>query len=295
MSAETRTDIYTRVTDRIVADLEQGVRAWAKPWNAEHGIPMPVRHGGERYRGINVLLLWSEATAHGYAQPVWMTFKQALELKAHVRKGERGCTVVYADRFTKVEADQAGNDVEHTVPFLKSYTVFNVEQIDGMPERYFTRREAPAPLALIEGAEAFFAATGATIRHTGSQAYYSPSTDTIVMPSPDAFQDAESYAATKAHELAHWTKHPSRLARDLGGKTFGDDGYAREELVAELAAAFLCAELEISAAPREDHASYLSHWLGILKTDKRAIFQAAAHAQKATDFLRGLQPGATPS
>jgi antirestriction protein ArdC len=174
---------------------------------------------------------------------------------------------------------------------MKAYTVFNVEQIEELPEKYFVKAPEPANrLPLIESAERFFAATGAAIRHAGDKAYYSPSADVIVLPAPEAFKDAESYAATKAHELAHWTKHPTRLDRDLRGKRFGDDGYAREELVAEMAAAFVCAGLGITAEPREDHASYLAHWLGILKEDKRAIFQAASHAQKAVDYLHSLQP-----
>ena len=144
----------------------------------------------------------------------------------------------------------------------------------------------------IEHAERFFAATGANIRHGGNSAYYAPHTDDIQMPPFEAFTDAESHAATLAHELTHWTKHPSRLNRDLGRKQWGDEGYAREELVAEMGAAFLCADLSITPEIREDHAAYISHWLTVLKNDKRAIFSAAAHAQKATDYLKNLQPGA---
>ncbi len=141
---------------------------------------------------------------------------------------------------------------------------------------------------VIDSAEQFFAGTGAVIRHGGNLAYYAPGPDVIQLPAPEAFRDAESYAATKAHELTHWTKHPSRLDRDFGGKGFGDTGYAREELVAELGAAFLFADLGITPEPREDHASYLAHWLEILREDKRAIFSAAAHAQRAVDFLHGV-------
>jgi antirestriction protein ArdC len=287
-----RTDLYTRVTDGVVAQLENGVRPWLKPWNAAHTagrITLPLRHNGTPYRGINILLLWGEAMANGYPSPLWMTFKQALALGAHVRKGEHGAMVVYADRFTRKETDADGNDVEREIPFLKAYTVFNVAQVEGLPAHYYAQPEAQAEkLELIEAAERFFAATGAVIRHGGDKAYYAPALDVIQLPVPEAFRDAESYAATKAHELTHWTKHPSRLARDFGGKRFGDTGYAREELVAELGAAFLCADLGITPEPREDHASYLAHWLQILREDKRAIFAAAAHAQRAVDFLRGL-------
>ena len=189
----------------------------------------------------------------------------------------------------------AGNDVERTIQFLKAYTVFNVAQIEGLPSHYYAQPEATGEkLQLIEAAEAFFAATGAVIRHGGNMAYYAPGPDVIQLPVPEAFRDAESYAATKAHELTHWTRHESRLNRNLGGKRFGDPGYAREELVAELGAAFLCADLGITPEPREDHASYLAHWIGVLKEDKRAIFRAAAHAQKAVDSCHQRQPNAQP-
>ena len=142
----------------------------------------------------------------------------------------------------------------------------------------------------IEAADLFFANTGADIRHGGNRAYYASEPDYVQMPPFEAFQDAESYCATLAHELTHWTKHASRLDRDFGRKAFGDEGYAREELVAEIGSAFLACDLGITPEPREDHASYLDHWLKVLKEDKRAIFQAAAHAQKAADYLHGLQP-----
>jgi antirestriction protein ArdC len=291
-TATPRADLYTRVTERVIADLDRGVRPWLKPWSAGHTagrITLPLRHNGTPYRGINILLLWGEAMASGYTSPLWMTFKQALALDAHVRKGEHGSMVVYADRFTRKETDADGNDVEREIPFLKAYTVFNVAQIEGLPAHYYAQPEAKTEkLELIEDAERFFAGTGAVIRHGGDKAYYAPALDVIQLPVPEAFRDAESYAATKAHELTHWTKHPSRLDRDFGGKRFGDTGYAREELVAELGAAFLCADLGITPEPREDHASYLAHWLQILREDKRAIFAAAAHAQRAVDFLRSL-------
>src|SRR5262245_227068 len=275
-----RADLYTRVTERVIADLEAGVRSWTKPWDAAntYGIGLPVRHNGLPYRGANVLILWGEALGKGYSSPVWMTFKQAIALGASVRKGEHGSMVVYADRFTRVETDVNGHDVEREIPFLKAYTVFNVAQIDSLPSQYYANPARRADkLQLIEAAERFFAATAAVVRHGGDAAYYAPGPDVIQLPWLEAFRDAESYAATKAHELTHWTSHPRRLARDFGAKRFGDTGYAREELVAEIGAAFLCAQLQITAEPREDHASYIAHWLQLLREDKRAIFAAAAH------------------
>ncbi|MBB3891445.1 antirestriction protein ArdC [Phenylobacterium haematophilum] len=291
-----RPDLYARVTAKIIADLEHGVRPWTKPWSAEHlagKISRPLRHNGQPYSGINVLLLWAEATASGFSAPIWMTFRQALELGAHVRKGESGATVVYANRITRTEAGDGGEDVERQFPFLKAYTVFNVEQIEGLPAHY-RALAAPVldPAQRIAHADAFFAATGAVVRHGGDQAYYAMGPDHVQVPPFECFEDPESYYATLAHECTHWTRHPTRLDRDFGRKRWGDDGYAREELVAELGAAFLCADLGLELSAREDHAAYLASWLDVLKGDKRFIFTAAAHAQKACDFLHGLQPRA---
>ena len=144
-----RKDVYTRVTDRIIADLEKGVRTWMKPWSAEHAagrVSRPLRHNGTPYRGMNIVLLWGEAMAKGYAAPIWMTFKQALELDAHVRKGEHGSLVVYANSITKTETNEKGEDTEREIPFMKGYTVFNVEQIEGLPAHYYAKPENPLAL-----------------------------------------------------------------------------------------------------------------------------------------------------
>jgi antirestriction protein ArdC len=227
----------------------------------------------------------------GYAAPIWMTFKQALELKASVRKGEHGSLVVFANTVNKTEKNDAGEDVERDIPFMKGYTVFNVEQIDGLPAHYYATPENPLPASeRIKNAEQFLAATKATIQHCGNSAFYAPSRDLIQMPPFEFFHDKESYYATALHELTHWTRHETRLNRDFGRQRFGDTGYAREELVAELGAAFLCAETGITPEIRADHADYIGNWLNVLKEDKRAIFSAAAHAQRAADFLQSLQP-----
>ena len=293
MSTE-RADLYTRITSRIIADLEQGVRPWLKPWNAEHAagrITRPLRHNGAAYRGINVLSLWGEAMEHGFACPIWMTYKQAQELGAQVRKGEHGSLVVYADRIRRTDTDANGDDVEHEIPFLKGYSVFNCEQIDGLPAK-FSAPAAPVcdPVQRIAEAESFFRNTRADIRHGGARAYYAIEADFVQMPCFETFQDAESYYATLAHETTHWTRHAKRLNREFGRKRWGDEGYAAEELVAELGSAFLCADLGITPEPRADHASYIANWLTVLKNDKRAIFTAAAHAERAAGFLHGLQP-----
>ncbi|UTP40912.1 zincin-like metallopeptidase domain-containing protein [Phenylobacterium sp. LH3H17] len=293
-TAETRPDLYARVTDAILADLERGVRPWTKPWSAEHlagAVSRPLRHNLQPYSGINVLLLWAQACASGYSAPIWMTFRQALELGGHVRKGEHGSTVVYANQIVRSEADENGQDVERQIPFLKAYTVFNVDQVEGLPEPFYaTVASALLPARRIEAAEAFFSSLKADIRHGGGQAYYMIGEDRVQMPLFESFVDPQSYYATLAHECTHWTRHPSRLDRDLGRKRWSDAGYAREELVAELGAAFVCADLGLELSPREDHAAYLAGWLQVLKADKRAIFSAASHAQKAADYLVGLQP-----
>jgi antirestriction protein ArdC len=289
-----RKDVYTRVTDRIIADLENGIRTWMKPWSADHAagkISRPLRHNGTPYRGMNVLLLWGEAVTKGYAAPIWMTFKQALELDAHVRKGEHGSLVVYANSITKTETNEKGEDTEREIPFMKGYTVFNVEQIEGLPAHYYAKPENPLPLSdRIESADRFLTATGAKIQHGGNQAFYAPGRDIVQMPPFEAFKDKESFYATALHEITHWSGAKHRLDRSFDAKRFGDHGYAREELVAELGAAFLCADLGITPEIRDDHAAYLGHWLKVLQADKRAIFSAAAHAQRAADFLHGLQP-----
>ena len=285
-----RQDVYSRITSQIVASLEQGVRPWVKPWNAEHAagrITRPLRHNGQPYSGINVLSLWMSASAQNFAAPIWMTFRQALELDAHVRKGEKGSLVVYANSFTRTEHDEkSGEDVEREIPYMKGYTVFNVEQIEGLPEIYYAKA-APTlePDARIDHAEKFLHATGATIAHGGNRAYYSHSTDAVQMPPFESFRDADSYYATLSHELTHWSGGKKRLDRDFGGHRFGSNAYAQEELVAELGAAFLCADLELALEAREDHAAYLANWLEVLNSDSRAIFTAAAHAQKAADFI----------
>ena len=294
------TDVYNRVTDKIIAELEKGERPWMKPWNAEHAagkITRPLRHNGLPYSGINVLMLWVEAMEKGFTAPIWMTFKQAQEFGGHVRKGEKGSLVVYANTLTRTELNETtGEDEEHKIPFMKGYTVFNVEQIDELPAHYYATAQAPQIDATqrLEHIEQFFKNTGADIRHGGNRAFYAIGEDRVQMPPFEFFKDSESYYATLSHECTHWTRHPSRLDRDLGRKKWGDEGYAMEELVAELGSAFLSADLGLTPEVREDHAAYIASWLKVLKEDKRAIFSAAAHAQRAAEFLHQRQPSLEP-
>ena len=295
---EKKSDIYTRVTNKIIADLEQGKLTWQKPWDAQHligRIVKPLRHNGIPYQGINVILLWAASAEKGYTSNLWLTYRQALALGAHVREGSRGEMITYANKMTKQEeiTDEAGTwqTLDREVYFMKGYTVFNVEQIEGLPAHYSLKPDPLLPDIRREDAlETFFASTKVTIRHGGDKACYNHDRDFVQMPPLEYFRNAESYYAILAHEITHWTCHPSRLDRDFGRKRWGDKGYAREELVAELRSAFLCAELGITPETRPDHAAYIDIWLRVLKNDKRAIFSAAAHAQRAVNYLLSLQP-----
>jgi antirestriction protein ArdC len=299
MTSEQRRDIYQAITDKVIADLERGVRPWHRPWSGQGRSGRPLRANGAAYQGINVLLLWIEAAVKGYASPVWMTFRQAQVIGANVRRGASGSMVVYANAITRTETDdKTGEEGERRIPFLKSYTVFNLAQIENLPAGWHV--EAPAPRLTeadrIAGAETFFAAIGAELRHGKTSAYYAPAQDYIGMPPFAAFESAESYYATLGHEHVHWTGHGSRLSRSLTTRS-GTDGYAREELVAEMGAAFLCADLDIADQTREDHAAYMGHFLALLREDKRAIVSAAAAAQRAATYLHeraGNLHGANP-
>lgn len=290
-----RADVYERVTAQIVAALETGTRPWMKPW-AGNGVPTrPLRQNGVPYRGINTVLLWMETAAKGYGSPFWLTYKQADALGAHVRKGEKSALVVYAGAIERTEQAESGEEIERRIPFMKGYSVFNAEQIEGLPAHYHPAVSARPSLSDAERlpqVDAFFAATGAEIREGARGAFYSPTEDYIGMPPFGAFVSAEAHATTLGHECVHWTRHATRLNRDFGRKSWGDEGYAREELVAELGSAYLAADLGLAIEPREDHAAYISSWIKVLKNDKRAIFQAASYAEKAVAFLHGLQPGA---
>lgn len=222
-----RQDIYSRITDQIVRSLEQGIKPWTQPWNAAHAagpVSRPLRFNGETYSGINILTLWASAMERSFAAPIWMTFRQAKELGGHVRKGEKGAPVVYANTIVKTDVDEkTGDDVDVTIPFMKGYTVFNVEQIEDLPAHYYARAESTSnPDERLAHAEAFFAKVGASIQNGGNSAYYRMASDHIQMPSFEAFINAQSYYATLAHESVHWTRHPSRLDRSFEQQRYGD-------------------------------------------------------------------------
>lgn len=289
-----RRDIYQEVTDRIIQQLETGVPPWVKPWSSAHRsgpVSRPLRHNGEAYRGVNVLMLWIESMAKGYDCPLWLTFNQAKDLGGSVRKGEKSTEIVFFSTFEKSanESAQATGEDPERISFLKSYRVFNASQCDGLPERFYDEEPCINPDAQpIPEAESFIQQRGAKIETGGQAACYRPTTDIIAMPPFERFESAESHAATLCHELIHWSGNKQRLDRNLSGNRFGDAAYAVEELVAEMGAAFLCADLQITPEVREDHASYLQSWLDVLKKDKKAIFTAASLASKAVDYLHQL-------
>lgn len=280
--------LYAEVTNRIVAELEAGAVPWTRPWkNGRTSGLMPQNAvTGRSYSGINIPILWGAAAERGYATHSWVTFKQALALEAAVRKGEAGTHIVFT-RPLRLK-DEKAEEGEKTVSMLRAYVVFNVAQIDGLPEQPAIEL---AELERIETAERFVEATKADIRHGGNQACFVPSQDFIAMPPAGAFRNAESFYATELHELGHWSGHNSRLDRDLSGR-FRTRAYAAEELIAELTAAFLCAQLNITGELR--HAGYIGDWITLLKEDDRAIFTAASRASQAADFLRAFSQEAVP-
>ena len=271
-----------------------GRAPWVQPWGmAAVKAPLAMPRNASthrRYSGINVLILWGAVIERGFSSQSWLTFRQALGLGGNVRKGERGTTVVYADRFTPEDerrrAEQTGEE-PGAIPFLKRFTVFNTDQCEGLPEE-IAKVAPPPPPGLIEPqAEALIAATGADFRIGGARAFYSPTHDFVQVPPPQAYFEPINWHRTACHELAHWVGHPSRLARDLSG-SYGSKAYAREELIAEMAGAFVCASLGI--VPTVRHADYLGSWLEVLREDDRAIVRAASAASKAADYLLAFQP-----
>ena len=267
-------DIAQSVTDKILASLEQGVAPWVRPWKADAG-GMPYNLASLKpYRGVNVPLLF----CNSFTSTAWITYKQAQSLGANVRKGEKGSMIVFYKPW-KIEDKNNPDSEGKIVPVLKSYTVFNREQIDGLDSLPAWHKDEESVRPSHEQANAVL--SQADIRHGGARAFYRAEPDYIQMPNAGDFTDMPSYYATALHELTHWSGHKARLAREYG-KRFGDSAYAREELVAEMGAAFLCAHLGIDG--RLQHENYIGSWIKVLKEDKRAIITAAGAAQKAADY-----------
>lgn len=279
-----RRDIALYITTKILTELERGVLPWRKPWDgARTGVSLPRRSNGETYRGVNVLMLWSTAVTNGYASPYWITLRQANQLGATVRKGERGEMVVYYGQARKARDKTAADQKTDSFRFLKCFTAFNAEQVEGLPERFFPV-PVDAGLLPIAAHEAWFARLNIKRILTQDIACYIPSKDVIGMPSLDAFDSADHYAATLNHETVHATGATHRVGRDMG-KRFSAHALAAEELVAEIGASILGAHLGLPPDHLSDHASYVGHWMTLLNSDKRAFLTAAAQAQAAVDWL----------
>lgn len=308
-----RASLYDEVTARIIGELEAGRVPWVQPWSRigagsdaagrEAGTPAGTPAGGaaggtnplpglpanaltrRAYSGINILILWDAVIAGGWPSQGWLTFRQALSLGGNVRKGEHGTQVVYADRFTpeaeKERARENGGDAR-SVAFLKRFTVFNVAQCEGLPDNVVPEPVILPEREIVPVAEALMAASGIEFRIGGDKAFYAPGADFVQLPPQQAFHDQVNFYRTCLHEACHATGHASRLGRNLANP-FGSKDYAREELVAEMGSAFLCAALGI--VPTVRHADYIGAWLEVLREDSRAIFRAASMASKAADWL----------
>lgn len=273
-------DLYLETTRRIVAAIESGsTLPWVKPWSTINATPRNAVTQ-RAYRGINTLLLLIAADARDFRQSRWMTFRQAAELGGHVRAGEHGVRIVFFKQHAFREAIPGGTETR-SFPVLRSFTVFNVAQIGGLPKAYLDVPTA-ATWDSVEAAEALMTSSGAEIHHGSTHAYYSRPADAIHLPHKHAFADRGGYYETALHELIHWTGHASRCNRNLKGR-FGDEAYAMEELIAELGCSYLCAHCRVDG--RLQHTAYVSSWLRVLQNDKRAIFTAASRAQQAADYL----------
>ena len=283
------------ITNAIIARLEAGTVPWRQPWTGR-ARSLPRRACGTPYRGTNIFWLWLMAETHHYASDTWMTYRQAAELGGQVRRGERSTIAVFYKSYGQAVPDATtGGDTIEARRVLKSYAVFNVDQIDGLPDRYAT----PSPAAASPhdpdrrtAIDAFFAAIPSTVVYGGDDACFVPSRDIIKMPAAERFIDTDHFAGTLAHEHIHWTGAAPRLDRAFG-KRFGDAAYAAEEIVAELGSAIVGAAIDIPVTHLDDHASYLAHWLKILKADPRAILTFAAKADEAASYLlafAGLDP-----
>jgi len=291
-AGESRANLYDEITRKIIAELEAGRVPWVQPWGtaaAKAPLAMPKNASTKRpYSGVNLLILWGAVIEHGFTGQSWLTFRQALSLGGHVRKGERGTTVVYADRFIpddeKKRAVESGQEAQ-TILFLKRFTVFNTDQCDALPDE--TAAPPPPPGMIELRVEALIKATGIDFRICGNRAYYIPSEDYVQVPPPAAYFEPINWHRTALHELGHASGHHSRLNRDLSG-AHGSKKYAFEELIAELCAAFSCASLGI--VPTVRHADYIGSWLEVLREDNRAIVRAASQASKAADFILGFLP-----
>lgn len=285
-----KTDIYAEITNSIIAAIESGAGEPVMPWHqGDRAIYMPENIGsGKSYNGINVLVLWAIAEQHGFSEGIWGTYRQWKDKGAQVKKGEKASPIIF---YKQLDIDNGDGEDKEKRWYGRASRVFNIAQVEGYEKAAHIPTELFDPIAR---AENLVLATGAKITEEGTRAFYRSSTDEIFLPSRDKFTGtktitaAEAFYATEFHEISHWSGSKKRLDRDFSGK-FGDDAYAKEELIAEISAAFLCAKLGITSEPRADHAQYIGHWLKIMKGDKKAIFTAASAASKASNFILAFE------
>jgi antirestriction protein ArdC len=277
-------DIHQTITNQIIEAMEQARGTGRRLWDSQPSLPLNLTTG-KPYQGINTLILWAAGLQHAYTSPYWLTYKQAADKGGQVRKGEHGTLCVFYKPWESTETNRETGETE-TVKgaVLKSFRVFNLNQIDGIEA---PAQESRALFQAIEEAERILQASPAPIHIGGTRAYYVPSRDVIYLPPREDFVTAEAFYSVALHEMTHSTGHASRLARDFSGR-FGTEAYAFEELIAEMGSAFLNADLGIIGSTLQDHADYLAHWVKILREDKKAILTAAAQASKAHAFIRGL-------
>ncbi|WP_315745456.1 MULTISPECIES: ArdC family protein [unclassified Bradyrhizobium] len=293
-TGEGRASLYEEITGKIIGELEAGHVPWVQPWGtqaAKAQLSLPRNAAtGRAYSGINVLILWGAVIEHRFTGQSWLTFQQALSVGGHVRKGERGVTVVYADRFVPSDERQRAcetGEEARAIPFLKRFMVFNADQCAALPADIATAVPPPPPGAIEPVVESLIANSGVDFRIGGDRAFYAPVEDFVQVPPPAAFFEPINWHRTALHELAHASGHASRLNRDLSGR-FGSRNYAFEELIAEIASAFSCAALGI--VPTVRHADYIGFWLDVLREDNRAIVRAASQASRVADYLLGFAP-----
>ncbi|QPB24244.1 zincin-like metallopeptidase domain-containing protein [Rhizobium sp. 007] len=290
MDTQDRTDVYTPITSEIIAAIEAGAGEWRMPWHHDgSSIARPTNiSSGKAYRGVNTLALWIAAQAHGFGSGIWGTYRQWQALDAQVRKGQRATTVVLWKEFAARSDDDVAGDDEHPQRrlFARAFSVFNSSQVEG-----FAPPAAPMlpDSEQIPHAEAFISALGIPVTFGADAAYYRIDLDHIFMPDFNVFRDAVAHVGTYVHEAAHATGAKHRLDRDFT-KRFTRQTLAVEELTAELAAAYILADLGLAHHPRPDHAAYVASWLKVLKDDARAIFTAASKAQAAADWMHAQQP-----
>ena len=277
-----RPTVYEQITDRIIAMLEKGTVPWRKPWNVQTGLPRNLVTK-KAYRGINIFLLH----AMSYESPFWLTFRQAQELGGTVRKGEKACPVIFW-RQLEVE-DKESHEIEK-IPMLRFYYVFNAAQVSGLKNIPATAETLVTVSTTAEEIVALMPKRP-EIKHGLAKAFYSPSADMVAMPDRTRFDTEAGYFATLFHELTHATGAKSRLNRPTLTESagFGSNPYCKEELIAEMGAAFLCGQAGIAENIIENSAAYLQNWLEQLQNDKKLIVQAAAQAQKAADFILGTK------